>query len=99
MVLIFFYSKGFPTFFTAIIADIMISLTPYSLENPVEVSEEDYNKLVQMKEKGWSHCDSKEECLAKLHYLRYGFSQGKISIGDFNEREKKLMIGYWNRGS
>ena len=77
----------------------MISLTPYSLENPVEVSEEDYNKLVQMKEKGWSHCDSKEECLAKLHYLRSGFSQGKISIGDFNEREKKLVIGYWNRGS
>ena len=52
-----------------------------------------------MKEKGWSHCDSKEECLAKLHYLRSGFSQGKISIGDFNEREKKLMIGYWNGGS
>jgi len=52
-----------------------------------------------MKEKGWSHCDSKEECLAKLHYLRSGFSQGKISIGDFNEREKKLAIGYWNRGS
>ena len=77
----------------------MISLTPYSLENPVEVSEEDYNKLVHMKEKGWSNCDSKEECLAKLHYLRSGFSQGKISIGDFNEREKKLMIGYWNRGS
>jgi hypothetical protein len=99
MVLIFFYCKVPPPFFAAIIVDLMISLTPYSLENPVEVSEEDYNKLVQMKEKGWSHCDSKEECLAKLHYLRSGFSQGKISIGDFNEREKKLAIGYWNRGS
>ena len=77
----------------------MISLTPYSLENPVEGSGEDYIKLVQMKEKGWSHCDSKEECLAKLHYLRAGFFQGKISIGDFNKREKKLMITYWNRGS
>ena len=88
-----------PSFFAAIFVDLMISLTPYSLENPVEVSEEDYNKLVQMKEKGWSHCDSKEECLAKLHYLRSGFYQGKISIGDFNEREKKLVIGYWNRGS
>ena len=98
MVLIFFYCKVPPPFFAAIIVDLMISLTPYSLENPVEVSEEDYNKLVQMKEKGWSHCDSKEECLAKLHYLRSGFSQGKISIGDFNEREKKLAIGYWNRG-
>ena len=41
----------FPQFFAAIIVDLMISLTPYSLENPVEVSEGDYNKLVQMKEK------------------------------------------------
>ena len=99
MVLIFFYCKGFHTFFTVIIVDLMISLTPYSLENPIEVSDEDYNKLVHMKKKGWSYCDSKEECLAKLHYLLFGFSQGKISIGDFNEREKKLMIAYWNRGS
>jgi len=77
----------------------MISLTPYSLENPVEVSEEEYNKLVQKNENGWSHCNSKEECLAKLHYLRSGFSQGKITKGDFSEREKKMAISYWNRGS
>ena len=89
----------FPQFFAAIIVNLMISLTPYSLENPVEVSEEDYNKLVQMKEKGWSHCDSKGECLAKLHYLRSGFSQGKITEDDFSDREKKLVVSYWNRGS
>jgi len=88
-----------PPFFAAIIVDLMISLTPYSLENPVDVTEEDYNKLVQMKEKGWSHCDSKEECLAKLHYLRSGFPQGQTYMVHFNEREKKLVIGYWNRGS
>ena len=77
----------------------MIILTPYSRENPLKISSDEYEKLVHTNEKGWSHCDSKEECLAKLHYLRSGFSQGKISIGDFNEREKKLVIGYWNRGS
>jgi len=77
----------------------MINLTPFSLENPVEVSKETFNLLVQMREKGWSHCDSKEECLAKLHYLRTGFSQGKITKEDFNEREKKLVVSYWNRGS
>ena len=77
----------------------MINLTPFSLENPVEVSQETFNSLVQMREKGWSHCDSKEECLAKLHYLRTGFSQGKIAKGDFNEREKKIVVSYWNRGS
>ena len=77
----------------------MINLTPFSLENPVEVSQETFNNLVQMREKGWSHCDSKEECLAKLHYLRTGFSQGKIEKDDFNEREKKLVVSYWNSGS
>ena len=77
----------------------MISLTPYSPENPFEVSEKEYNKLVQMKENGWSHCNSREECLAKLHYLRSGFSQGKITKDDFSEREKKLAVSYWNRGS
>ena len=77
----------------------MINLTPFSLENPVEVSQETFNNLVQMREKGWSHCDSKEECLVKLHYLRTGFSQGKIAKGDFNEREKKIVVSYWNRGS
>ena len=77
----------------------MINLTPFSMENPVEVSQETFNHLVQMSEKGWSHCDSKEECLAKLYYLRAGFSQGKIAKGDFYEREKKIVISYWNRGS
>ncbi len=77
----------------------MINLTPFSLENPVKVSQETFNNLVQMREKGWSHCDSKEECLAKLHYLRIGFSHGKIAKGDFIEREKKIVISYWNRGS
>ena len=84
---------------TIILANIMINLTPFSLENSVEVCQEAYDNLVQMSEKGWSHCDSKEECLAKLHYLRTGFSQGKIAKGDFNEREKKIVVSYWNRGS
>ena len=77
----------------------MVNLTPFSQENPVEVSQETFNNLVQMREKGWSHCDSKEECLAKLRYLRTGFSQGKIAKGDFNEREKKIVVSYWNRDS
>ena len=77
----------------------MISLTPYSSENPVKISQEVYEKLVHMNEKGWSHCDSKEEYLAKLHYLREGFAQGKIADCDFHEREEKMVVAYWNRGS
>ena len=77
----------------------MICLTPHFLENPVEVSPEEYNKLVKTKKRGWSHCDSKEEFLAKLHYLRGGLIQGKINKIDFLEREKILVINYWNTGS
>ena len=84
---------------TIISFQTVICLTPHALENPVEVSQEEYDKLVQMKEKGWSHCNSKEEFLAKLHYLRGGLTQGKINKIEFLEREKKLVFNYWNRGS
>ncbi len=77
----------------------MICITPNSLEKPLEVSQEEYDELVRMKERGWSHCDSKEEFLVKLHYLRGGLTQGKINKIEFLEREKKLVINYWNRGS
>ena len=77
----------------------MICLTPHALENPVEVSKEEYEKLVHMKENGWSHCNSKEEFLAKLHYLRGGLTQSKINEIEFMEKENKLVITYWNKGS
>ena len=77
----------------------MICLTPHALENPVEVSKEEYEKLVQMKENGWSNCNSKEELLAKLHYLRGGLTQGKINKIEFLEKEKKLVMNHWNKGS
>ena len=64
-----------------------------------EVSQEDYEQLIQINEKGWSHCSSKEEFLAKLHYLRSGFHQGKISIDAFDELEKKIVVSFWNKGS
>ena len=77
----------------------MICLTPNALEKPLEVSQEEYDKLTQIKDSGWSHCNSKEEFLAKLHYLRDGLSKGKISEIEFLEIEKKIVINYWNKGS
>lgn len=76
-----------------------INLTPYSHENFLEVSQEKYFELVQKNEKGWSHCNSKKEYMAKLHYLRSGFYQGKIDKDEFTELEKKIVVNYWNRGS
>ncbi len=77
----------------------MICLTPHALENPVEVSKEEYEKLIHMKDNGWSHCSSKEEFLAKLHYLRGGLTQGKINKNEFLEKEKKLVMNHWNKGN
>ena len=77
----------------------MICLTQHALENPVEVSKEEYEKLIHMKDNGWSHCSSKEEFLAKLHYLRGGLTQGKIKEIEFLEKEKKLVMNHWNKGN
>ena len=76
-----------------------LNLTPYSSEHCLEICQEDYEKLIQINEKGWSHCSSKEEFLAKLHYLRSGFHKGKIDKDAFNELEKKIVVNYWNKGS
>ena len=77
----------------------MVNLTPHAIENPVEVSQEDYQRLVNKTENGWSQCQSREEMLAKLHYLREGFQQGKINEAAFLERELRLVLNWWNRGS
>ena len=93
--LLTYYTK--PVISTIISFQTVIRLTPHALENPVEVTQEEFDKLVNMKERGWSHCISKEEFLAKLHYLREGLIQGKINEIKFLEREKKLVINYWNK--
>ena len=77
----------------------MINLTPYAIQNPIQVSEEEYDQLVQKNEGGWSHSEGFQEMLAKLHYLRLGFGAGKIHEADFLNREQKLVLNWWNRGS
>ena len=76
----------------------MINLTPHSIDHPILVDDEEYYQLVYRKEKGWSHCESRKECLAKLHYLRDGFVLGKIDETSFREREAKLVLTWWMQG-
>ena len=76
-----------------------INLTPFSQENFLEISVEDYERLIHINEKGWSYCSSKEEYMAKLHYLRSGFYKGKIDKDEFCELEKKIVLNYWNSGT
>ena len=68
----------FPQFFAAIIVDLMISLTPYSLENPVEVLGEDYNKLVQMKEKAGAIVIQKRSASQNCIISVLGFLKAKF---------------------
>ncbi|MBF0286290.1 MAG: hypothetical protein HQM14_00615 [SAR324 cluster bacterium] len=75
----------------------MISLTPNAVSLPIEISEDQYHQLVQQKQYGWSVCQSKNEWLAKLHYLRQGRNEGKIDEHTFREKEKNLILNWWRR--
>ena len=75
----------------------MIQLTPHAIDHPIKVTQEEYDQLVCRTENGWSQCESREECLAKLHYLRHGLKQGKINEPTFQEREKLLVLNLWRR--
>lgn len=76
----------------------MISLTPHAAHFPIEIEPETYQRLVQQKRQGWSVCDSQNEWLAKLHYLRQGKKEGKIDEATFREREKALILNWWAKG-
>ncbi len=76
-----------------------IRVTPHALDHPIDLDTEAYEQLVRQTEGGWSQCSSTEEWLAKLHYLREGFRQGKIDEAGFREREQQLVIAWWNKGS
>ncbi len=75
----------------------MISLTPNAINLPIEVPANDYEQLVQQKQYGWSVCQTTNEWLAKLHYLRQGRKEGKIDEETFREREKTLILNWWKR--
>ncbi|MGK5091612.1 hypothetical protein WDW89_06280 [Deltaproteobacteria bacterium TL4] len=76
----------------------MINLTPHAIDHPVQVTEEQYQELVQRTAKGWSVCDSPKECLAKLQYLREGFRTGKIDENAFRQKEETLVLNWWRQG-
>lgn len=75
----------------------MISLTPHASNTPIEVTPEDYQRLVQQKQYGWTVCQTEHEWLAKLHYLREGRKSGKIDEAGFREKEQALVLNWWKR--
>jgi hypothetical protein len=77
--------------------EMSINLRPHSSENPLWIEDDEYQRLVQRKEGGWSRCQDETEWLAKLHYLRGGLREGKVTPEDFEKREMQLVLG-WFRG-
>ena len=76
---------------------MLINLTSLSPEFPVEVEEAEYNRLIQLKGRGWSHSDTEIEWLAKLHYLRRGMKEGRVAKEQFADKEKELILNWWKR--
>lgn len=72
-----------------------MNLATLSPEFPLEIPDEEYDQLVKKKDKGWSHCESMNEWMAKLHYLRTGYKAGKLQPEDFFKREQDLILNWW----
>ena len=74
-----------------------IKLRPHSEHDPTPLENSRFQELVQRREGGWSHCQDEEEWLAKLHYLRQGVAEGKLTEADFREREARLVEDWIRR--
>lgn len=75
----------------------MINIANLSNDHPIEVTEEEYHELKNRKHRGWSHCDNQKEWMVKLHYLRKGFKEGRITSEIFFQKEKALVLNWWRR--
>ncbi|MDH5751243.1 MAG: hypothetical protein OEZ59_02340 [Deltaproteobacteria bacterium] len=74
-----------------------VNLRPFSTRNPLWIQDSDYTDCIGRKQKGWSNCRDETEWLAKLHYLRQGFSEGKLARDSFEEREMRLVQSWLSR--
>jgi hypothetical protein len=74
-----------------------IPLRPFSEHTPQPIEEADYDRLVKRAREGWSACSDETEWLAKLHYLRAGFRQGKLDRAQFEQRETRLVVDWLKR--
>jgi hypothetical protein len=76
---------------------VPVNLRPDSQAAPLWVEDADYEALVRRNAGGWSACADETEWLAKLHYLRAGFAEGKLEASAFEEREMRLVQAWLRR--
>jgi hypothetical protein len=75
----------------------LINIANLSEEFPIWVLPEEYEDLKNRKTGGWSNCETQTEWMVKLHYLRKGFKEGKISRDVFFNRENDLVVNWWRK--
>ena len=75
----------------------MINLTRLSVDYPTWIKENEFNSHIKKNKNGWTNCETQNEWLAKLYYLRQGYKDKKISKSDFIIREKDLVIRWWQK--
>ena len=75
-----------------------INLRPHSARQPLLVEEAEYERLVRRAQGGWSQCADETEWLAKLHYVRQGLQDGKLTPSQFEEREARLVTAWLRQG-
>lgn len=73
------------------------NLHPRSRFRPLEIPDDEYDRLVKRTQGGWSNCADETEWLAKLHYLRTGFASDRLDRVQFEERETRLVLGWLRR--
>ena len=77
----------------------MINLVNLSKNNPIWISDEEFELFVKKNDQGWTNCATQIEWLSKLYYLRKGFKEGKMKKEDFFRKEKELVLKWWSRWS
>ena len=73
---------------------MIISLAYMNPENSPGIDEKRYRFLVSRKNQGWTNCETEEEWLAKLYYLKEGLEEKKITVEDYNQKEKQLILNW-----
>ena len=74
-----------------------VNLRPHSGRQPLVIEDAEYDRLVKRSPGTWTQCADETEWLAKLHYLREGLRNGKVTPEKFEERETRLVTGWLRR--
>ncbi len=75
----------------------LINIANLSPEFPILVTPQEYDQLKNEKQQGWSNCRTQKEWMVKLHYLRQGYKEKKIEKTVFFQKEKELVLNWWQK--